>query len=170
MGFGKLQVFAGVKGKILNPNGKGSVDIDDLVDHVYLQGTGDGQANKVIRKSYTPAASGTQDMDFSGSLTDDFGITISMTEIVGMVVFNRGSVPIKYKPHATRPLGVGSTGWFADASDEPVVQPKTAGINGVAVQLAPAGIAVANGSTDSVTFTNLSGSTAADFIVVAWGR
>lgn len=47
-----------------------------------------GAVSNVVYKEYTITASGTQAIDFSGSLTDFAGNTITWTKLVGMMIYH----------------------------------------------------------------------------------
>lgn len=53
----------------------------------FVTGTGANQADRVFTDQRTIAASGTDDLDLAGSLTDALGATITFVRIKGLIVY-----------------------------------------------------------------------------------
>lgn len=51
-----------------------------------LNGTLAGQADRVWKDTGTIAASGTTDIDLAGTLTDDFGATVTFARVKGLII------------------------------------------------------------------------------------
>ena len=63
-----------------------SVTIDQLTDITLADGTLAGQADRVFEDTRTIAASGTDDLDLAGVLTDRFGAVITFARIKGLYI------------------------------------------------------------------------------------
>lgn len=127
-------------------------------------GTGANQANAGFADIRTLSASGTENLDLSGSLLDAFGNTLAFTKIKAMVVLaasgNTNDVLIG---------GAGSNGFitpFADATDVARVKP-----GGLLVMVAPDanGLAVTAGTGDILKVTNSAGSTSVTYTIILIG-
>lgn len=125
-------------------------------------GTGANQANALYQTQLTIGASGTTTLDLNGSVTDDFGQSVTCTKVKGLVVKaasgNTNNVLIG--GGATTVTSLTTTG----ALPALVVRP-----GGVMMWTFPdsTGAAVTAGSADIIQFANSAGSTSvtADVIV-----
>jgi hypothetical protein len=64
----------------------GSAPLLKTYETILATGTGAGQADKVFSDTRTLAASGTEDLDLAGVLTDAFGATITFARIKVLIV------------------------------------------------------------------------------------
>jgi hypothetical protein len=126
-------------------------------------GTGSGQADRMFSDTRTLAASATEDLDLSGTLTNAFGVTVTFARIKAIYVTadsgNTNNVNV------TRPASNGVPIFLA-AGDGIPVRP-----SGVFVWACTdaTGVAVTAGTGDLLTFTNSSGSTSVTYSVVIIG-
>lgn len=69
-------------------NDFGGPDFEPRFRHIanIANGTGDDQADILWMDERTIAASGSEDLDLAGALTDAFGSTITAVEIVGIII------------------------------------------------------------------------------------
>lgn len=126
-------------------------------------GTGNGQANQIFTDERTIAASGSENLDLAGGLTDVFGASITFTKIKLIAVLadaaNTNTVVVG---------GAASNGFatpFGDATDTIGVQP-----GGFAVLFAPnAGFAVTADTGDLLKVANGGGSTGVTYKVLIVG-
>jgi hypothetical protein len=126
-------------------------------------GTGAGQADLVFTDTRTLSASGTENLDLAGSLTDAYGTTMTFARIKGLIVFaasgNTNDVQI------TRPASNGVPIFLAAGDGLPV---RPGGIFAWACSDAT-GIAVTAGTGDLLTVTNSAGTTGVTYTVVIFG-
>lgn len=131
----------------------------------FSSGTGAGQVDRVFTDTRTLTASGTEDLDLAGSLTDAFGATITFARIKAIYVSalstNTNNVQV------TRPASNGVP-WLMAAGDGIALRPGAFCIWGSGVADAT-GVAVAAGTGDLVTFTNSAGTTGVTYTVVIVG-
>lgn len=126
-------------------------------------GTGANQADKVFQDTRTLSASGTEDLDVSGSLTTPLGGSFVIARIKALIVTaaagNTNNVNI------TRPASNGVP-LFLAASDGIPVKP-----GGTFVWIAPdvTGIAVTAATGDLITVTNSSSGTSVTYSVIIIG-
>lgn len=127
-------------------------------------GTGASQADRMFTDTRTLAASATEDLDLSGSLTNAFGTTVTFARIKLLLVFadagNTNNVNV------TRPASNGVP-WALAAGDGVAVAPgefKLLLCRGDATA-----IAVTAGTGDLITFTNSAGSTSVTYTVIIIG-
>jgi hypothetical protein len=66
--------------------GTASFDLTELVDFGLTSGTGAGAADLMFTDTRTLAASGTENLDLAGSLTDAFGATLTFVELRAVVI------------------------------------------------------------------------------------
>jgi hypothetical protein len=114
------------------------------------------------------AASGNQDFDLAGSLTDSFGTTITMAKICGILVLNwntAGTLTLKI------PAANGLTTVFLAASDGIIIG-KAADDDhpGIFFLWHPLGAAVTAGTVDLLNLLNNDSSNAADYTIGLFGR
>lgn len=96
--------------------------LQELVENFLLtDGTGSFQADRVVKKAYTIAGSGSQALDFT-TLTDAYGTAIAAANVVGFVVKNHAFLSdgttasggtLNISPNASN----GWSSFLADASD-----------------------------------------------------
>lgn len=126
-------------------------------------GTGSNQADLIFHDQRTLAASGTEDLDLAGSLTDAYGTTLTFARIKAIMVTaasgNTNNVQV------TRPASNGVPLFLAAGDGIPVLP------GGVFLWVAPnaAGVAVTAGTGDLLTFTNSAGTTSVTYDVVIIG-
>jgi len=60
--------------------------IDRRTDVAFANGSGLNQADRLYSNHFTIAASGTQDLDLAGSLTDIFGAVITMVRVKAIII------------------------------------------------------------------------------------
>lgn len=130
--------------------------------YAWTSGTGVDQADKQHRTQITLAASGTQDIDLAGSLTDALGVALTFAKIKKIQVYaapgNTNDVNV------TRPATNGLPIFLA-AGDGIPVKP-----GGALIWVAPGtGITVTAGTGDLLTFTNSAGGTSVTFDVIIEG-
>lgn len=131
----------------------------------FTNGTGADQANMVWSDQRTISASGTDDLDLSGSLTNAFGTTISFTSIKGIIVYAASG--------NTNDVLVGGDGsaplaeWVSDTSDVLVVKP-----GGMFALMNPAanGYAVTNSTADVLQIANSSSGTSVTYDIILIGE
>lgn len=131
---------------------------------VFTNGTGANQVGSVFTDTRTLAASGTEDLDLSGVLTDAFGAAIAFTKVKGLV--------IKAAAGNTNDLLVGGhdtaacASFFGDATDILRVKP-----GGMVALMAPnaAGYAVAAGTADLLTIANSGAGTGVTYDILILG-
>lgn len=131
----------------------------------FSSGTGAGQVDRVFTDTRTLSASGTEDLDLAGVLTDAFGATITFARIKAVIV--TAAVANTNSVQVTRPASNGvvlfmaagdgialrpgaSFGWFAGAADA-------------------TGVAVTASTGDLLTITNSAGTTGVSYTIVVLG-
>lgn len=133
-----------------------------------------GTSNNQIDLGYfrdTPtaiAASGNQDFDLAGSLTDSFGTSITMAKVCGILVLNwntAGTLSV------TRPASNGAANVFIAAGDGVIVGPAADSENpGIFFYWSPVGRAVTAGTGDLINLINNDSSNAANYTIGLFGR
>jgi len=131
---------------------------------VFTNGTGANQVGSVFTDTRTLAASGSEDLDLSGVLTDAFGAAIVFTKIKGLI--------IKAAAANTNDVLVGGhasaacASFFGDATDKVRVKP-----GGMVALMAPnaAGYAVAAGTADLLTVANSGSGAGVTFDILILG-
>lgn len=128
-----------------------------------LNGTGAGQADLIFTDSRTLSASGTENLDLAGSLTDAYGATITFARIKAVLIVaasgNTNDVQV------TRPASNGVPIFMA-AGDGIALKP-----NAVFLWAASdaTGVAVTAGTGDLLTITNSAGTTGVTYTVIIIG-
>jgi hypothetical protein len=113
------------------------------------------------------AASGTEDLDLAGSLTDIYGNTLTFARvrlIAFQVIGGSAGTDLTIGPASSNGFGTGTM--FADASDR--VRVVGGGLSTL-VLTHHAGAAVTAGTGDKLTVTNASGSASITYKVVILG-
>lgn len=127
-------------------------------------GTGANQADLAFVDRRTLAASATEDLDLAGSLTDAFGSSITMAEVVAVYVAadaaNTNNVIVG---DATAPVPL-----FGGVN--PTFSVKPGGFFFVAAPNASGLFTVGAGSTDDIKVANSAGSSSVTYDVVIIGR
>jgi hypothetical protein len=126
-------------------------------------GTGANQADLIFHDQRTLIASATEDLDLAGSLTDQFGTTLTLARIKGIVV--TAAAANTNNVNVIRPASNGVPIFLA-AGDGMPVKP-----GGKFEWWAPdaTGIAVTAGTGDLLTFTNSAGTTSVTYDVIIVG-
>lgn len=117
-----------------------------------LNGTSNAQANLAYVGERTLASGATEDLDLAGALTSALGATITMAEVVAVLIIADAA--------NTTNLTIGGASseaqlWFAAAGDKEVIKP-----GGISLHYAPAGWAITAGSADDLLIANGSGASA----------
>jgi hypothetical protein len=127
-------------------------------------GTGANQINQMFTDTRTLAASGTENIDLAGGLTDPFGATITFTKIKALI--------IKAAAGNTNDVVVGGhasaavSSFFGDATDKVKVKP-----GGLMVLAAPDanGYAVTAATADLLTIANSAAGTGVTYDIIILG-
>jgi hypothetical protein len=128
-----------------------------------ISGTGAGAADMQWSDTRTLAASGTEDLDLSGSLTGPFGTTLAFARIKGLLI--KAAAANTNNVQLIRPSSTGVP-LFLAAGDGISIKP-----GGLFLWVAPdaTGIAVTNSTGDSITLTNSGGTTGVTYDIVVIG-
>lgn len=131
----------------------------DLTD-----GSGAGQANKMFHDQRTLAASGTENLDLAGSLTDPLGTTLTFTKIRALLIYAASANTNLVNVGGAASLGF--TTWVGDVTDVVKVRP-----GGLFLLTAPdaTAYAVTAGTGDLLTITNSSSGTGVTYDIVILG-
>ena len=141
--------------------GSAPLSYSDRID--LATGTGANQADLIFSDTRTLAASGTEDLDVAGGLTDIYGATLTYARVKAILVHaasgNTNNVNV------TRPAANGVPIFLA-AGDGLPVRP-----DGNLYLIAPdaTGYAVTAGTGDLITFTNSAAGTSVTYDVVIIG-
>lgn len=128
-------------------------------------GTGADQANMIFMDQRTISASGTDDLDLSGSLANAYGTTIAFTSIKGIIIYastaNTNDVVIGGDASAA------FVTWVGDATDTVVVKP-----GGMFALVNPAanGYTVTNSSADILQIANSGSGTSVTYDIILLGE
>ena len=129
----------------------------------FLDGTGINQANQAFTDKRNIAASGSDQLDLAGGLTDAFGNTIQFTSIKAIIVHaaaaNTNDVVIE-EPSSN------GVGLFGTAGDSISITP-----NGKFIWIDPtaSGLPVTAGTGDLLDINNSAGGTGVDYTIVVIG-
>lgn len=144
----------GSRGYSLNYNGS----------HTYSNGTGANQANMVWSDTRTLAASGTENLDLAGGLTNAFGTTITFTKIKEIIIVaasgNTNNVLVG--GHATLAFAT----WVSSPTDIIVIRP--GGYFALGATDATA-YAVTAATGDLLTIANSGGTTGVTYDIILVG-
>lgn len=129
----------------------------------FSDGTAAGQADRIFKDTRTLAASATEDLDLSGSLTNIYGETVAFADVRAILVTadsgNTNNVNV------TRPASNGLPVFLA-AGDGVAVRPGGAWLYVAADATA---IPVTAGTGDLLTLTNSAGSTSVTYSITIIG-
>lgn len=148
-------------------SGQQTGSIRHVVDYVrsLADGTSANQADIVYTASDSVTASGTDNIDLAGSLSDAFGNTLTYVEIVGLVVVNKNTTSgdtIDVTPGASNGIStiLGGT--------DPTIE---VGPGGVLVLFSPVdGYGVTAGTHDILSITETGGANAVTYDIYILGR
>ncbi|MFE6487976.1 hypothetical protein ACFVGN_34280, partial [Streptomyces sp. NPDC057757] len=138
--------------------------IDYLKALSFADGAGVGAANLLFHDTRTLAASGTENLDLAGVLSDKFGQALTFARIKAVLVVaaagNTNNVNV------TQPAANGLPGMFLAAADGVAVHP-----GGVFLWVAPsaAGAVVTPATGDLITVTNSAAGTSVTYDVLILG-
>lgn len=127
-------------------------------------GSGANQINKVFHDQRTLSASGTEDLDLAGVLTDPLGATLTFTKIRLILIYAAAA-----NTNLVVVGGAGSNGfitWVGDATDKVKIRP-----GGLLLLTAPdaTGYAVTATTGDLLTVANSSSGTGVTYDIVLLG-
>lgn len=163
-----LKILAAISGVLVGPNDLAQPQqaLNERASLSFSDGTGANQCDMVFADTRTIAASGSENLDLAGGLTDAFGATMTFAEIVAIYVRaadgNTNDVVVG---------GAGSNtfvGPFSDASDKIKVKP-----GGVLLVAGPnaAGLGAVTPSTgDILLIANSGGTTGVTYDIIIVGR
>lgn len=127
-------------------------------------GTGANQADRLFTDTRTIAASGSETLDLAGSLTDVFGATITMVEVVAIMITasssNTNNVVVGGGSNAV-PL-------FGDVSDTIAVKP--GGVFQIGAPGAAGQFTVTAGTGDLLQIANSSSGSSVTYTIMIIGR
>lgn len=131
----------------------------------FTNGTGANQANMIFMDQRTISASGNDDLDLAGSLTNAYGTTITFTSIKGIIVYAATA--------NTNDVHVGGAGsnqfleWVGNSSDLVVVKP-----GGLLALVNPQanGYAVTASTGDILRVSNSSSGTSVTYDIILLGE
>lgn len=161
-----LTVSAAIRGLLstAGDGGTAELQIDERISKLFENGTGAGQGNACYIDEFSIAASGTLNIDLSGSLTDRLGNPVVFTAVkailliadatnVNNVIFGNGTNPF--------------VGPFNAGADTVTIEP-----GGFMLLMTPsaAGWAVGAGSSDVIKLANSSSGTAVTGTIVIIGE
>lgn len=132
--------------------------------HDLANGTGANQADKIFSDTRQLAASGTENLDLAGVLTDAFGATLTFTKVKALLVAAKSTNTndVLVGGHASAAFVTP----FADATDKIRVKP-----GGLFLLTAPDanGLAVTATTGDLLTIANSAGGTVVDYDIIIIG-
>lgn len=130
----------------------------------FANGTGANQADLVYGATRTLAASANEDLDLAGVLADAFGATITMAEVVGLIVAaDAANVNNVVVGDATQPVPLfGGT--------NPTVAVKPGGIFVLFAPNAAGQFTVGAGATDDLKVANSGSGSSVTYTIVVLGR
>jgi hypothetical protein len=134
------------------------------IQHDWTDGSGAGQINKEFKDTRTLAASGTEDLDLAGGLTDSLGTTLTFTKIKLLLI-----VAAAANTNLVNVGGAVANGFitpFGDATDVLKVRP---GSPALLVARDSTAYAVTASTGDLLTITNSSSGTGVTYDIVIWG-
>lgn len=130
----------------------------------FASGTGANQADLLFMDERTLSASATEDLDLAGTLTDAFGATITMAEVVAIFIFaDSGNTNNVVVGDATAPIPLfGGT--------NPTFSIKPGGFFCIGAPDAAGQLTVGAGSTDDLKIANSSSGTGVTYQIAVLGR
>jgi hypothetical protein len=137
--------------------------IDKAMSVAFSDGVGSNQANRIWKDTRTLAASASENLDLSGSLTDIYGDAVVFARIKALIVIasavNANNVNVARHSSTGVPI-------YLAASDGEPVHP-----GGFLVKVWPGatGIPVTAGTGDLLTITNSAGGSSVDYTIVVVG-
>lgn len=143
--------------------------ISYALTRVFANGTGDDAANQTWHDRATLSGAAVDDIDLAGGIVDAFGDTITFTVIKALFIANKSSElgtptdsKISIGGHATNAF----VNWVSDATDKVILEE-----DGILLLVAPKdGYAVAAGTNDILTITNLAGGAQAQYDILIIGQ
>ena len=138
--------------------------LSQSVDHAFTGGTGALQANEQWHDKRTVAASATDQLDLSGSLTNAFGESVEFTSIKAIQIKNvsGNGASITVGPPAVN-------GWVTLMAASDVITLEDGAAMTISTPTA-GGYAVAAGTGDLLDIVNLDGANAAEYEIVLIGN
>lgn len=130
---------------------------------VFTDGVGANQANRIWHDQRTIAASGTEDLDLSGSLADIFGDTFVLAKLKALYI--AAAADNTNNVNVSRPASNGVPMYLAAGDGEPV-QP-----GGVLLKAWPTagGITITAGTGDLITLANSGAGTTVTYDIIVIG-
>lgn len=163
----KLALVASITGSYGGPNDVAApAQTFNVAQRLALAfGTAASQADQVFSDTRTIAASGSENLDLAGGLTDAFGATLTMVEVVAIFIYAH--------PANTNDVVVGGAasntfvGPFGDATDKIAVKP--GGLFLIAAPTNPA-YAVTAGTGDLLKVANSGSGSSVDYDIIVVAR
>ena len=160
-----LSVKAGIRGVQTSPLDLGTADfpVDVLANVALASGTGANQADVIFTDTRTLTASATENLDLAGTLTNAFGVTVTMARVKAILI--KAAAANTNDVQVSRPAANGVP-LFLAASDAIPVRP-----GGFLAWCAPdaTAIVVTASTGDLLTITNSAGGTSVTYDVVIVG-
>lgn len=127
-------------------------------------GTGANQADLLWADERTLAPSSSEDLDLAGALTDAFGATITMAEVVAIIIFaDAGNTNDVVVGDATSPIPLfGGT--------NPTISVKPGGFFAIGAPNAAGQLTVGAGSTDDLKIANSGSGSSVKYQIAVIGR
>lgn len=142
--------------------GTGSVPFSLAVEAALTDGTTAGKADRVFADTRTLGASGTENLDLAGTLTDSYGAALTFATIKAVII--RAAAANTNDVQVTRPASNGVV-LFMAAGDGIAIKPGYA----FAFFGTGAGVAVTAGTGDILTITNSAGGTGVTYDILIIG-
>ncbi|MBB6191199.1 hypothetical protein FHS51_001421 [Sphingobium wenxiniae] len=144
--------------------GTGAHEVAFGPTYVLQNGTGANQANELWADTRTIAASGSEDLDLSGGVSDIFGTSLAFTKIKALVVVAAAANTNDVVVGGAAANAIASV--FGDVSDTIRVKP-----GGMVALVAPdaAGYALTAGTADLLKVANSGAGSAVSFTIVVIG-
>lgn len=166
MTISSLTLSAKISGVQPGANDLGALQFEPNLAFVkaLTNGTGANQADLLFADTRTLAASATEDLDLAGSLTDAFGATITMVEVVAILILaDAGNANNVVVGDATSPVPLfGGT--------NPTISIKPGGMFMIVAPNASGQFAVGAGATDDLKIANSGGGTSVTYSIIVVGR
>lgn len=141
-----------------------TVPLANTKEFRFGSGTGAGQVNNIFSDSRTLAASGSEELDLAGGLTNALGAVLTFTKVKALIVYASAA--------NANDVNVGGaavnacSSFFGGASDVVAIKP-----GGAAIFVAPdaAGFAVTAGTGDLLKVANGGAGTGVDYDIIILG-